>query len=84
MLPIMTAWANGEQIQFKSKDDEWVDCGDAHFYYFPTADRWRIKPKPREFWLCIYKQNPRQMGIHTCKQAGIERICDQIKVIEVL
>lgn len=50
LLPIIEAFANGEDIQdcFTSPVSVWQDCPDP-----PFSDhcKYRIKPKAREFWI---------------------------------
>ena len=51
LLPIITAWANGEDIQVKSSD-VWRDMDPDRDYTFDSDKRnYRIKPKPREWWI---------------------------------
>ena len=47
LLPIIQAYANGETIQSKFADHDWrtVDLA------LHMPDEYRIKPKPREWWL---------------------------------
>ena len=44
LLPIIQAWAEGENIQFLS-DGEWQDINQADFTCYP--DKYRIKPEPK-------------------------------------
>jgi hypothetical protein len=55
LLPIITAYANGETVQFKTFD-RWEDyeIGDApDFTASPSS--YRIKPKPLEYWAVVNK-----------------------------
>lgn len=54
LLPVLTAWANGEEVQFKV-DDAWLnlyDCNSDPSFSDPA--RYRVKPKPRTFWVNAY------------------------------
>ena len=63
LLPIIQAWAEGENIQFLS-DDEWHDINQADFTCYP--DKYRIKPEPKyrpfnsqeECWQEMQKHQP--------------------------
>ena len=49
LLPVMQAFADGDQVQFENVSKDWVDDPDPSF---ASTAHWRIKPKePREFWL---------------------------------
>ena len=56
----IAAFANGETIQENYKGRDWRDSSDPLF----GVDDWkfRIKPKPREFWLC-------RIGLCACGSA---------------
>jgi len=45
LLPIITAFAEGETIQYRHETKGWINAENPHFGYQPTD--WRIKPKPR-------------------------------------
>ena len=49
LLPIIEAFANGEDVEVKRDNGSWMIDENMEFcgpgYY-------RIKPRPREFWLC--------------------------------
>ena len=48
LLPIIRAWAEGKEIQFKTRTGKWVDIeenGGLSFVY-PASD-YRIKPEPK-------------------------------------
>ena len=63
LLPIIQAWAEGENIQFLS-DGEWHDINQADFTCYP--DKYRIKPEPKyrpfktqeECWNEMQKHQP--------------------------
>lgn len=46
LLPVMAAYANGENVQFLNLINLWEDLVDADFSH--SACRYRIKPKPPE------------------------------------
>ena len=74
-VPIIQAFADGEDIQFDSLDG-WVDITGPEFSQ--PAKRYRIKPKPREFWAL-----PREMialDDDDCARPG----SNWIKVREIL
>ena len=51
LLPIIEAYANGETVQIR-KGNYW---GKNEYYTFAgSPDSYRIKPKPREFWVNEY------------------------------
>ncbi len=61
LLPIIEAFANGEMIQYRDRRhveghlSAWVDIINEGFFIDnlkPATDDYRIKPKPREFWIC--------------------------------
>lgn len=60
LLPIIEAFANGEEIQFRpldwgdGREPEWSDLPEDSMLRitFPADDyEYRIKPKAREFWI---------------------------------
>lgn len=51
LLPIIQAYANGETIQIMTMTGEWRDAACEPSFSEP-ASSYKIKPKPREFWLC--------------------------------
>lgn len=53
MLPIITAFANGDTIQFLGTDNIWFDVTDVDFEKEP--ERYRIKLKPIELWGALYE-----------------------------
>lgn len=51
LLPVLTAWANGEVIQFRtSSDQEWRDVTDPCWAH---CAEYRAKPKALEVWLIL-------------------------------
>lgn len=55
LLPIIQAFAEGKQIQYKVIDDQWRDLHDTRFELNVTD--YRIKPEPREFWIEILENS---------------------------
>ena len=51
LLPIIEAFANGENIQIQVSDSKWSDIESPSFN---AGSSYRIKPKPREFWVNEY------------------------------
>lgn len=52
LLPIITAFAEGKNIQWLLPDDTfWRDIEDDDIQEPMENYKWRIKPEPREFWL---------------------------------
>ena len=47
LLPIIQAYANGEEIQWHTETTSWLACKDDEQFTYPCE--YRIKPKPREF-----------------------------------
>lgn len=48
LLPIIQAWAEGKEIQFKSRSGKWIDIEENEglsFVYSPSD--YRIKPEPK-------------------------------------
>ena len=59
LLPIIEAYANGEDIQFHDGDG-WSDIGDEELDEQSLGEYgliYRIKPSPREFWIARYPDN---------------------------
>jgi len=49
LLPIMQAFAEGKNIQYFSFEKIWTDVVTPSFV---SSSKWRVKPEPREFYLC--------------------------------
>jgi hypothetical protein len=65
LLPIITAFANGEDVQgFEGVSNEWVTLHDPSFIDIPKA--YRIAPKPRKVWVNEYKSG--NLYAHTSKE----------------
>jgi hypothetical protein len=52
LLPVITAFANGEDIEMKCSAG-WVRISNPDFSYEP--DYYRIAPKPRKVWINEYE-----------------------------
>lgn len=59
LLPVFTAYSEGKTVQWASQETEyWADyvynqCGSHQPCIFLNPRfRWRVKPEPREWWLC--------------------------------
>lgn len=86
LLPVLTAFVNGEPIQMRNLHGKWVDLDED--VVSPEADiEYRVKPKPREFWLNIYYGKDPGGAYETRfladSRAGSSRT-ECIKVVEVL
>lgn len=69
ILPILTAFVEGRQIQWFDHDiNKWIDCtrnGIADYHFFTDNDDYRIKPEPKyrpfrdgkECWEAMQKQD---------------------------
>lgn len=77
LLPIIEAFANGEDVQILYGDGStWQDS------YSPIwlpGKMYRIKPKPREFWIC-----PETQRVLMPSQKDLSADHQYIKVREVL
>ena len=86
-LPLVQALAEGRTIQFRSSDKpDWRDALEPMF----AADLdWRIKPEPREWWICFDRgSQPHEidsnLGIYDVSQLSIGDHRQQIRVREIL
>ena len=52
--PLIQAFGEGETIQVKTSIFGWLDCLDEKesMPYFHDGEEYRIKPKPRQFYIC--------------------------------
>ncbi len=73
LLPVIQAWANGEEIQLEVGPGRWVDfsgSSPAFDYSGPHEPlAFRIKPKPREWW---YRPGDRSM--HGTKESALNNV----------
>ncbi len=63
LLPIITAFANGEEVQCLHRD-KWESREDHGFTW--DANRYRIVPNPRKIWVNEYKSG--NLYVHTTKE----------------
>lgn len=92
LLPFITAFAEGENIEYfalSPLDPEWRDNAELGFN---PAYKYRIKPKPVKGWVNIYRHESPESFHGTCsavhptkeqadKTAGIHRIaCVEIEI----
>lgn len=52
----IVAWANGEQIQIKRMDNQWVDLSPS-FPQWNEHNEYRVKPKKKQIWCRPYRQS---------------------------
>lgn len=86
LLPIITAFANGEDVQAYYGAEGWQSKEDHDFWWQP--DRYRIAPKPRKVWVNEYPGFPANcvLCFHETKEqadndAGFNRIaCHEIEL----
>ncbi len=51
LLPVLVAWSEGRDVQFKTSDGEWITfIVDS---WSVSDQEWRVKPTPREFWVVV-------------------------------
>jgi hypothetical protein len=55
LLPIITAFANGEDVQFLTEIGYWTNFGaSVRLSFDEDPSRYRITPKPRKVWVNEY------------------------------
>lgn len=89
LWPIIKAWAEGETIQKDfSGTGHWLNLDDQDAVAFSSpASCYRIKPKPREFWVNIYppKRQPVMGAIYASKEeAQKNAMADSLECIRVV
>lgn len=96
LLPILEAYANGEDIEFRGNYSldpigEWVSMPEDErmSMQFPRDDyEYRIKPSPREWWINIYRNTGHSHTVHSSKELAIKfadsHVKETIKLREVL
>jgi len=62
LLPIITAFANGEDIQYFDSVNGWLP-NSQHPEFSQDPSRYRIAPKPRKVWVNFFMQPG---GLITC------------------
>ena len=60
LLPIIEAYASGAEIQSRRDDEEWRD--ESYPLFNSTSYEFRIKPAPREFWVCWQGERVNEMS----------------------
>lgn len=51
LLPVIQAYAEGKKLDYLSPSrHEWEDDPIPNF---EASGKWRVKPEPREWWLCL-------------------------------
>jgi len=86
LLPIITAFANGEKIELRTTAKQWTSYEE--FDFESETTRYRIAPKPRKVWVNEYPGYPanRCFCFHETKQqadedAGSNRIaCHELEL----
>ena len=81
MIEVLTAYKQGKTIQVRNQSEIWLDT-DSPKWSFDCCD-YRVKPEPREFYICPGKH---QQDYGVCEDCNIDgEICgDAFKVREVL
>ena len=59
MLPLITALAEGKQLQFQCDPiNPWRDCAEVSLSTLSTfPNHYRVKLEPREFWVELYNHS---------------------------
>ena len=79
LIPIIQAFADGEDIDARGADGEWVSLeADEDLLCLDECD-YRIKPKPREFYIEFW---PKAAPTVTCLDSQSQKV-GRIKVREV-
>ena len=91
LLPVIEAFANGETVQFYDGEtvqfydgDEWCDVGKEGLDAETLGDdglKYRIKPKPREFWMNLYSDGC--VIAYGTKEAAEQHRGDRAVIIKV-
>lgn len=63
LLPIIEAFANGEEIQRKAPDGEWTALLEKNVLY-DTDTEYRIRPKPLEVFMHINRKSGKVVGFN--------------------
>lgn len=57
LIPVITAFSNGQSLQWNLSNDLSSGWRDLDYNLNPDFDHssraWRIKPSPREWWICF-------------------------------
>lgn len=85
-LPLVQALSEGKTIQFEMREGGWVDAKNPDFQNY-LANRYRIKPEPRRFWIVEYPQEHwnGHYALHGVKQ-NLEQVpyLKQFEVVEII
>ena len=57
LLPIITAFAEGKEIQFLDSFGKWNYDESTDFGFVYPAERYRIKPEPLKVWITVHKHS---------------------------
>jgi hypothetical protein len=55
MIEVLTAYKNGEQIQSKHCDGQWINHPKPAWDFYECE--YRVKPKPLEMWVNLYGES---------------------------
>jgi hypothetical protein len=86
-LPLVQALADGKTLQLKVCDDSWQDFSNTDFCN--PAIYYRIKPKPREWWVVLTSTGS-PVDVYQCRataesaSAGVTPARTIVQVKEVL
>jgi hypothetical protein len=81
LLPVIQAFAEGKTIQSLLGSGEWKDATDPIFMY--GAERYRIKPEPKEIWLNIYADLLSDCAHKTKEEANRSAAAHRIACVKV-
>ena len=89
LLPIIEAYANGDVIQFRLPEADWLDdawTDDDEFLEDDDIDiEYRIKPKPREFFVCSsYDNQENKVAYELDDESLVDHYHEFIRVREVI
>ena len=77
-MPVFQAFADGAEIQIRTTDLGWLGTINPQF---DNDHKYRIKPKPREFWL---NPDPGRGAAVSTEEDSLKPYPNWIKVREVL
>lgn len=72
LLPIIEAYARGEEIEIMGYDGKWKSIINPG--WDARAASYRIKPKPLEFWTNVYCECPLRFGYHHATKDAAKRL----------
>ena len=82
LLPIITAFAEGKEIQVRSGGGAWVLAPDPNFS--ANHVEWRVKPEPREFELAVKRGDPEMVYSRGLESLRGDAKWEIIRVREVI